>query len=217
MLTWTLRPWQRALIARLEVPPGLIREIKPEAGLSRTCDHLAIGLDAASTARTRIPQNREAFARILANVRKHAPAIEHAAARAHLPQPVKQPKHHQSGGDDRGACKPLGFVAIQPDKLSSTSRRCCSRRRDHRHASSAPPCRTPISARRKPRLSRSSPRASSTRGPRISAQCSGLNTWCCSSVSPQEVLASMPGTCKDSTFSYAVDVPKLVETVKALI
>ena len=30
MLTWTLRPWQRALVARLDVPPGLIREIKPE-------------------------------------------------------------------------------------------------------------------------------------------------------------------------------------------
>ena len=29
MLGWTLRPWQRALIARLDVPPGLIREIRP--------------------------------------------------------------------------------------------------------------------------------------------------------------------------------------------
>ena len=29
MLTWTLKPWQRALIARLDVRPGLIREIKP--------------------------------------------------------------------------------------------------------------------------------------------------------------------------------------------
>jgi hypothetical protein len=32
-----------------------------------------------------------------------------------------------------------------------------------------------------------------------------------------EVLASMPRHVKDSTFSYAVDIPKLVETVKALI
>ena len=32
-----------------------------------------------------------------------------------------------------------------------------------------------------------------------------------------EVLASMPRHMKDSPFSYAVDVPKLVETVKALI
>src|SRR5208283_5206395 len=29
MLTWTLKPWQRALIARLDVPEGLIREIRP--------------------------------------------------------------------------------------------------------------------------------------------------------------------------------------------
>ena len=29
MLTWSLKPWQRALIARLEVPHGLIREIRP--------------------------------------------------------------------------------------------------------------------------------------------------------------------------------------------
>jgi hypothetical protein len=33
----------------------------------------------------------------------------------------------------------------------------------------------------------------------------------------EEALASMPRHVKDSTFSYAVDVPKLVETVKALI
>ena len=32
-----------------------------------------------------------------------------------------------------------------------------------------------------------------------------------------EVLASMPRHVKDSAFSYSVDVPKLVETVKALI
>jgi capsular polysaccharide biosynthesis protein len=32
-----------------------------------------------------------------------------------------------------------------------------------------------------------------------------------------EALASMPRHVKDSTFSYAVDIPKLVETVKALI
>jgi capsular polysaccharide biosynthesis protein len=32
-----------------------------------------------------------------------------------------------------------------------------------------------------------------------------------------EVLASMPRHVKDSTFAYAIDIPKLVETVKALI
>jgi capsular polysaccharide biosynthesis protein len=33
----------------------------------------------------------------------------------------------------------------------------------------------------------------------------------------EEVLASVPRHVKDSTFSYAVDISKLVETVKALI
>ena len=32
-----------------------------------------------------------------------------------------------------------------------------------------------------------------------------------------EILASMPRHVKDSTFSYAVNIPTLVETVKALI
>jgi hypothetical protein len=32
-----------------------------------------------------------------------------------------------------------------------------------------------------------------------------------------EALASMPRHVKDSTFAYSVDIPKLVETVKALI
>ena len=40
MLTWTLRPWQRALIARLDVPQGLDPRDQAETGLSRTCDHL---------------------------------------------------------------------------------------------------------------------------------------------------------------------------------
>jgi hypothetical protein len=32
-----------------------------------------------------------------------------------------------------------------------------------------------------------------------------------------EILASMPRHVKDSTFAYAVDIPKLLETVKALV
>ncbi len=33
----------------------------------------------------------------------------------------------------------------------------------------------------------------------------------------EEVLVSMPRHVKDSIFTYAVDIPKLVETVKTLI
>ena len=35
MVTWKFRPWQRALIARLDPPEGLIREIRPRPTLRR--------------------------------------------------------------------------------------------------------------------------------------------------------------------------------------
>ena len=73
MLSWTLRPWQRALIARLDVPPGLIREIRPRPVF---LDHAIVSNRLSGVGcQNAHPQHKRAFARILANVRKDAPAL----------------------------------------------------------------------------------------------------------------------------------------------
>ena len=104
MLTWRLRPWQRALIARLEVSGGPHPRDPAKASLSRTCDHVEQVHGSEQPERT---SSRPRSVRAYPGQRAKACAgDEHAAACAHLPQPVEQPKRHQSGGDDRGAQGP---------------------------------------------------------------------------------------------------------------
>ena len=74
MLTWTLKPWQRSLIARLDVPAGLVREIRPRPVF---LDHAIVSnRHNGESSQNAHPQHKEAFARILANVRKAAPGFE---------------------------------------------------------------------------------------------------------------------------------------------
>ena len=74
MLSWTLKPWQRALIARLDVPQNLIREIRPRPVL---IEHVIVSnRHSGMSSQNAHPQHREAFAAILANVRKAAPGLK---------------------------------------------------------------------------------------------------------------------------------------------
>jgi hypothetical protein len=62
MLTWTLRSWQRELMAQLDIPPGLVREIPPrpvflEHAIASN-RHSGVGSQNAH------PQNKEVFAEI---------------------------------------------------------------------------------------------------------------------------------------------------------
>ena len=78
MLTWTLKPWQRALIARLDVPENLIREIRPRPVL---LEHAIVSnRHHGMSSQNAHPQHREAFAAILANVRKAAPGSRRRGA-----------------------------------------------------------------------------------------------------------------------------------------
>ena len=68
MLTWTLKPWQRALFARLDVPPGLIWEIKPRAVF---LEHAIVSnRHSGVSSQNAHPQHRQAFSLILKNVKK---------------------------------------------------------------------------------------------------------------------------------------------------
>ena len=115
MLTWTLKPWQRSLIARLEVRPGLIREIKPRAVL---LEHAIVSnrLSGLSSQNAH-PQHKEVFARILANVRKHAPPAQYPS-RILLCRGIKNSRNIRNRNALIDALSALGFTAIQPEKLS---------------------------------------------------------------------------------------------------
>ena len=115
MLTWTLKPWQRALIARLDVPPGLIREIRPRPVLLKHAivsnRHSGVGCQNAH------PHSREAFDAILANVLKRARATA-TPPRVLICRGLANSRNLVNRSEMVEALKRLGFAAIQPEKLS---------------------------------------------------------------------------------------------------
>ena len=214
MLSWTLRPWQRALIARLEVPEGLIREIRPRPVFLEhavTSNRLT-GLSSQNAH----PTSRELFRRILANVRKHN------AATATPPRVLicRSPSHSRNITNRAQmieALRSLGFVAIQPAKLKFDQQALlfaqakiivCEFGAALTNAYFCPPETKIVEII-----------AEGQHDPWSSHFCAmlGLEHVVLFQRQSDEVLTSMPRHMKDSPFSYAVDVPKLVETVKALI
>ncbi len=214
MLTWTLRPWQRALIARLEVPQGLIREIRPRPVF---LDHAITsnrlnGLNCQNAH----PQNREAFARILANVRKHAPAAS-TPARVFICRSPSNSRNVTNRAAMIEALKAFGFAAIQPDKLSFDEQALlfaqaeiivCEFGAALSNAYFCPPHTKIVEII-----------AEGQHDPWSSHFCAmlGLEHVVLFQRQSDEVLANTPRHVKDSTFTYAVDIPNLIETVKALI
>ncbi len=214
MLTWTLRPWQRALIARLDVPPGLIREIRPRPVFLEHAitSNRFTGLGSQNAH----PQGREAFARILANVRKHAPAMN-TPPRVLICRSPSNSRNLTNRAAMIEALKALGFVAIQPDKLEFDQQALlfaqaniivCEFGAALSNAYFCPPQTKVVEIIAEGQLD-----------PWSSHFCAmlGLEHIVLFQRQSDDVLASMPRHMKDSAFSYSVDVPKLVETVKALI
>jgi capsular polysaccharide biosynthesis protein len=214
MLTWRLKPWQRALIARLEAPQGLIREIRPRPVFLEHAitSNRFNGLSSQNAP----PQNREAFGRILANVRKHAPATS-TPPRVLICRSPSNSRNLTNRAAMIEALKALDFVAIQPDQLKFDEQALlfaqaeiivCEFGAALSNAYFCPPQTKIVEII-----------AEGQHDPWSSHFCAmlGLEHVVLFQRQSEEVLASMPRHAKDSTFSYAVDIPKLVETVKALI
>jgi capsular polysaccharide biosynthesis protein len=214
MLTWTLRTWQRALIARLEVPQGLIREIRPRPVFLEhaVTSNRFNGLSSQNAH----PQSREAFVRILANVRKHAPATS-TPPRVLICRSPSNSRNVTNRAAMIEALKALGFVAIQPDRLKFDEQALlfaqaniivCEFGAALSNAYFCPPDAKIVEII-----------AEGQHDPWSSHFCAmlGLEHIVLFQRQSAEVLASMPRHVKDSTFAYAVDIPKLVETVKALV
>jgi len=214
MLTWTLRPWQRALIARLDVPQGLIREIPPRPVF---LDHaITSNRFTGLSSQNAHPQNREVFGRILANARKHAPAIS-------TPRRVLICRSHLNSRNVTNraamieALRALGFTAIQPDQLKFDEQALlfaqaeiivCEFGAALSNALFCPPGTKVVEII-----------AEGQHDPWSSHFCAMLELEHVVLFQRQteEDLARAPRHMKDSPFAYAVDVPKLVETVTALL
>ena len=214
MLTWSLKPWQRALIDRLEAPQGLIREIRPRPVFLEHAitSNRFTGLNSQNAH----PQNREAFERILANVRKHAPSTS-TPARVLICRSPSNSRNLTNRAALIDALKPFNFVAIQPDRLKFDEQALlfaqaeiivCEFGAALSNAYFCPPQTKIVEII-----------AEGQHDPWSSHFCAMLGLEHVVLFQPQseEILASMPRHVKDSNFSYAVDIPKLVETVKALI
>jgi capsular polysaccharide biosynthesis protein len=214
MLTWTLRPWQRALITRLDVPQGLIREIRPRPVFVEHAitSNRFIGLSSQNAH----PQSREAFGRILANVRKHAPAIS-TPPRVLICRSRSNSRNVTNRAAMIESLKPLGFVAIQPDKLKFDEQALlfaqaeiivCEFGAALSSAYFCPPQTKVVEII-----------AEGQHDPWSSHLCAmlGLEHVVLFQRQSDEVLANTPRHIKDSPFSYSVDIPKLVETVKAFM
>ena len=114
MLTWTLKPWQRALIARLDVPSGLIREIKPRPVF---LEHAIVSNRMSGvSSQNAHPQHKQAFSLILENVKKHAPTIQRPS-RIVVCRGIRNSRNIKNRKALIEALSPLGFAAIQPEKL----------------------------------------------------------------------------------------------------
>jgi len=115
MLAWTLLPWQRQIVARLDVPQGLIREIRPEPVFLEHA--ITSNRHTGLSSQNAHPQHKVAFAKILANVRRHAGAME-TPKRVLVCRSAANGRNLVNRAQMIEALKPLGFVAIQPEKLS---------------------------------------------------------------------------------------------------
>ena len=214
MLTWSLRPWQRAVIARLEVPKGLIREIRPSPVFLEHAitSNRFTGLSSQNAH----PASRELFQRILANVRKHAPAMS-TPPRVLICRSPSNSRNITNRAAMIEALKPLGFVAIQPDKLKFDEQALLYAQAEIMVCEFGAALTNAYFCTPQTKIVEII--AEGQHDPWSAHFCAmlGLEHVVLFQRQSDDVLASMPRHMKDSPFSYAVDVPKLVETVKALL
>jgi capsular polysaccharide biosynthesis protein len=214
MLSWTLRPWQRALIARRDVAPGLIREIRPRPVFLK---HAIVSnrLSGVSSQNAH-PQHREAFGRILENVRRRAPAMS-TPERVLICRSLANSRNLTNRAAMIEALKALGFVAVQPEKLEFDEQVLLFAQADAIVCEFGAAMANAMFC--KPGTKVVEIIAEGQQDPWSAHLCAmlGLEHVVLFESQSEEALASMPRHMKDSPFSYAAHVPRLVETVRALM
>ncbi len=214
MLTWTLKPWQRALLARLDVRPGLIREIKPRTVF---LEHAIVSnRHSGESSQNAHPQHREVFSFILSNVRKHAPSA-HYPAKILLCRSIKNSRNIKNRKMVIDALSALGFAAIQPEKLSFDEQAMMFSQAEFVVSEFGAAMANLMFCR--PGTKVVEIIAEGQQDPWSVHLCAMLElTYVVlfQRQSEQDLIAA-PRHAKDSEFSFSVDVPRLVETVKTLL
>jgi Glycosyltransferase 61 len=214
MLTWTLRPWQRALVARLDVPPGLIREIKPEPVFLEHA--ITSNRHSGAASINAHPQTKEVFSLILSNVEKHAPAAERPR-RLLVCRGIRDARNIRNRKTVIEALAPLGFIAIQPEKLPFDEQAMLFKNAEFIVSEFGSGMVNAIFSRPGTKLVEII--AEGQFDP-WSSHFGAMNRFehvVLFEHQSQEALLSDPRHLKDSEFSYEVDVPRLVETVGTML
>ncbi len=214
MLTWTLKPWQRALITRLDVRPGLIREIKPRTVF---LEHAIVSnRHSGVSSQNAHPQHREVFSFILSNVRRHAPSTIYPN-RILLCRSIRNSRNIKNRRTVIDALSRLGFAAIQPEKLPFDEQAMMFSKADFVVSEFGAAMANLVFCRTGTKVVEII--AEGQHDPWSAHLCAmlELNYVVLFQRQSEEDLIAAPRHAKDSEFSYAVDVPRLVETVEALL
>jgi len=214
MLTWTLKPWQRALIARLDVPAGLIREIRPRPVL---VEHAIVSNRMSGVASQNAhPQHAHAFAAILANVLKAAPRLE-TPKRVLVCRSLANSRNLVNRAAMIEALKALGFVAIQPEKLSFDEQALTFAGADIVVAEFGAAMANVMFCRPGTKVVEIIAEGQHDPWSAHLAAMLGLEHVVLFQRQSEEALAYAPRHAKDSAFAYSVDLTQLVETAPALL
>jgi Glycosyltransferase 61 len=214
MLTWTLRPWQRALVDRLDVPKGLIREIKPEPVFlghaitsNRHCGAASINPH---------PQTKEVFSFILSNIEKHAPPAERPR-RLLVCRGIRDARNIRNRKTVIEALAPLGFTAIQPEKLPFDEQAMLFKNAEFIVSEFGSGMVNAIFSRPGTKLVEIIAEGQFDPWSSHFGAMNQFNHVVLFQHQSQEALLRDPRHLKDSEFAYDVDVPRLVETVETLM
>jgi hypothetical protein len=214
MLTWSLRPWQRALIARLDPPEGLIREIRPRPVFLRRA--IVSNRMSGIATQNAHPQTREAFAAILANVRKAQPTRE-TPRRVLVCRSVANIRNIVNRAEMIEALRPLGFAAIQPETLSFDEQALTFAGADIIVCEFGAAATNVVFCREGAKFVEIIAEGQYDPWSAHLAAMLGLEHVVLFQRQTAEALANAPRHKKDTAFAYSVDVKTLVETVRRLI
>ncbi len=214
MLTWTLRPWQRGLIDRLDVAAGLIKEIRPAP--ARLAHAIVSNRHSGISCQNAHPQHRQAFDTIRANALKASPGLE-TPKRVLICRSLANSRNILNRAGLIEALRPLGFVAIQPEKVSFDEQVLTFANAEAIVCEFGAAIVNAVFCRPGAKVVEIIAEGQHDPWSAHLIAMLGLDHVVLFQPQTEEALANAPRHVKDSAFAYSVDIAKVVETVRALI
>ncbi len=214
MLTWTLKPWQRGLIDRLDAPHELIKEIRPAP--VRLEHAIVSNRHSGISSQNAHPQHRQAFDTIRTNVMRAAPGLE-TPKRVLICRSLANSRNMVNRAELIEALKPLGFAAIQPEKLSFDEQVLTFANADVIVCEFGAAIVNAVFCRPEAKIVEIIAEGQHDPWSAHLLAMLGLEHVVLFQPQTEEALANAPRHVKDSPFAYSVDVARVVETVRALV